>query len=137
MRIGSTLLLLVSSLSAQVEKPTASKPSSNTLELRLRAQAMPLSPQEMLRSMVARDQARRSQPGATVEVIGYDEEAALKLLAITIRDQVRLEFRTMDKEGEKELYAFLHQDPNRPGPAPMVPMLAGAKVFRPEDKWLK
>ena len=87
--------------------------------------------------MVALDQARRSQLGAMVEVIDYDDEAALRLLAMTIRDQVRLEFRAMDEQGQKELYAFMHQDPNRPSPAPMVPMLAGGKVFRAEDKWLK
>jgi len=132
MRIGS-LFLLVSSLSAQDAKPLGPEVAA----LRLKARATALSPKEMLKRIVALDQARRSQPGATVEVIGYDDEAALKLLAVQIRNQVRLEFRNMDKWGHQELYAFMHQDPNRPGPAPMLPMLAGAKVSRPEDKWLK
>ncbi len=87
--------------------------------------------------MVAHDQAQRKQPGATVEVIGYDDEAALRLLAMTIRDQVRLEFRAMDEQGQKELYAFMHQDPSRPSPVLFVPMLAGGKVTKADDKWLR
>ena len=87
--------------------------------------------------MVAQDQARRKQPGATVEVIGYDDEAALKLLSIRAAERARLEFHTMDKRGHQELYAFMHQDPCHPGPVLFVPRLPNGPSSTTEARWLK
>ena len=104
---------------------------------RLQLTKAPLTPQDMLRAMVAQDRAQRHQPGATVEVIGYDDAAALKLLAMQVAGKVRLEFRTTDKLQARELYEFMHQDPSRPSPVLFVSMLAGGPLTRAEDKWLK
>jgi hypothetical protein len=97
---------------------------------------MAMTPQQMLRAMVALERAPAKQPGATVEVIGYDDEAALNLMALRLADQVRLGYRPLESHGHQELYAFMHQDPKHPGPVLLVPVLAGAKVRRAEDKWL-
>lgn len=91
----------------------------------------------MIRAMVAQDQTQRREPGATVEVFGYDDEATLKLLALKVTDKTRLESRNTDKLQARELCDFMHQDPSRPSPLLFVPMLAGGKVTRAEDKWLK
>ena len=87
--------------------------------------------------MVAKHLGQSNQPGATVEVIGYDDDAALKLLAWHVADKTRLEFRNTDKLQHRELYEFMHQDPSHPSPVLFVPMLAGGKAARVEDKWLK
>ena len=87
--------------------------------------------------MVAQDQAQRKQPGATVEVIGYDDEATLKLLALKVADKTRLEFRNTDTLHARELCAFMHQDPSHPSPVLIIPTLAGGPVTRADDKWLK
>ncbi len=87
--------------------------------------------------MVALDQAQRNQPGTTVEVIGYDDEAVLKLMALRAIKQVGLEFKVMDTLPEQELYAFMHQDPSRPSPVLILPRLAGVPVARADDPWLK
>ena len=107
------------------------------LEPRLNLRKSSLTPQEMIRAMVAKDQTQRREPGATVEVIGYDDEAALRLLALHVANKSRLEFRSTDKLQHRELYDFMHQDPSRPSPVLFVPMLAGGKVTRADDKWLK
>lgn len=133
MRIGSTLLLLAASLSGQGARPVA--PEAATPQLKL--QATQLSPQAMLKAMVALDRASRNQSGATVEVIGYDDKAILRLLSLRIQGQVRLEFHPMDKRGHQELYALMHQDPSRPGPPLFVPVMAGGKVSRSDDKWFR
>ena len=91
----------------------------------------------MIRAMVVSEQMQRKQPGAIVEVIGYEEEVALRLIGFKVVEKARLEFRNMDKLQHLELYNFIHQDPSRPSPVLFVPMLAGAKVSRTEDKWLK
>lgn len=110
-------LLLVTCLSGQEVKP----PAPPTAKPRLNLPKRPLTPQEMLRAMVIQDQARRTQPGATVEVIGYDDEAALKLLSLTVAKKVRLEFKNTDKLQHRELYAFMQQDPSRPSPILFIP----------------
>jgi hypothetical protein len=97
----------------------------------------PLSPQAMLRGMLAQERASRAQAGATVEVIGYEDEAVLKLLAIEAAENTRLNFHIMDKHSQRELYAFMHQDPSHPAPVLFVPKLAGGKVSTTDDKWLK
>jgi hypothetical protein len=91
----------------------------------------------MLRAMVAKHQAQSNQPGATVEVIGYDDDAALRLMALKVAEKTRLEFRNTDKLQARELYEFMHQDPSHPSPVLFVPMLAGGKATRAEDKWLR
>lgn len=96
-----------------------------------------MTPQQMLRAMMALEQAHAKQPGATVEVIGYDDEAALNLMALRLVEQVRRDFHPMSSQGNQELYAFMHQDPNRPGPVLLVSVLAGGKVTRAEDRWLR
>jgi hypothetical protein len=91
----------------------------------------------MVQAMVAQDQAQRKQPGATVEVIGYDDEAVLNLLSLNVAQKVRLEFRNTDKLQHRELYEFMRRDPNHPGPVPILPVLAGGPVASTDDKWLK
>jgi len=46
-------------------------------------------------------------------------------------------FCIMDKHSQRELYAFMHQDPSHPAPVLFVPKLAGGKVSTTDDKWLK
>jgi len=87
--------------------------------------------------MVAQDQAHRNLPGATVEVIGYDDEAVLKLLSLKGAEKARLEFRSTDRLQHQELYEFMHRDPSHPSPVLILPTLAGGPVVRAEDKWLK
>ena len=95
------------------------------------------TPQEMVQSMVAQDQARRKEPGATVEVIGYDDEAALELLALKVANTTRLEFRITDKLQHQELREFMQQDPRHPSPVLIIPLLAGGSRVRTDDQWLK
>jgi hypothetical protein len=87
--------------------------------------------------MLAQDQAQRNPAGATVEVIGYDDEAVLKLLSLRAIKQVGLEFTVMDTLAQRGLYAFMHQDPSHPSPGPIIPALAGGPVTRAEDKYLQ
>jgi hypothetical protein len=91
----------------------------------------------MIRVMVAQDQAQRNQPGATVEVIGYDDEATLKRLALDVVDKTRLEFKKTDKLQHRELYEFMRQDPSHPSPVMIMPVLAGGPPTSQENKWLK
>lgn len=126
------ILFGASLLCGQEEKPVP-KPQTQTIRLGTPLQ----TPQEVLRAMVAQDQARRGQPGATVEVIGYDDEIALKLLGPKVADKARLEFRNIDKLQHQELYTFIHQDPSHPSPVLIIPALAGGPKARAEDKWLK
>jgi hypothetical protein len=91
----------------------------------------------MVQAMVAQDQAQRKQPGVTVEVIGYDDEAILRLLAFTVARQVRLEFRATDTLQAKELSTLMRQDPSHPSPVLILPVLAGGPAAGPDDKWLK
>jgi hypothetical protein len=104
-------------------------------KLKLRATA--LSPQAMLRAMLAQERASRAQAGATVEVIGYEDGAVLKLLSFEAAENARLNFHAMDKDSQRELYALMHQDPGHPMPVLFVPRLAGGKSSTSEDKWLK
>lgn len=129
--------LLLASLLLGQEAPPGIKPASTELAQHLRIRAVLMTPQAMLRAMVAMDRAQRDQPGAVVEVLGYDDEKALRLLALAAAQHVRLAFDPMTMEGHRNLYAFMHQDPNRPSAVPPAPMLAGAKVARSEDKWLR
>jgi len=87
--------------------------------------------------MVAKHLGQSNQPGATVEVIGYDDDAALKLLALHVADKTRLEFRNTDKLQHRELYEFMQQDPSRPTPALSLPRLPGGESSRADDKWLR
>lgn len=128
--------LMASLLMGQTVKP-APKSFPAPPGPRLKLPTTQLTPQDTLRAMVAQDQARKAEPGATVEVIGYEEEATLKLIAWHQAEQARLEFRPIDKRGHQELYAFIHQDPSHPSPVLILPALAGGKVARAEDKWLK
>lgn len=109
-----------------IPTPPISTPlaASRPAALRLQSRALThhdLTPHEMLRAMVAQEQRRRGLPGATVEVWGVDEEAALKLLSLRVAAQVRQQFHVMDKRGHQELYTFMHQDPSRPPAASRVP----------------
>ncbi|WLT33206.1 hypothetical protein [Geothrix sp. PMB-07] len=56
-----------------------------------------------------------------MEVIGYDDEAILKLLSLAVAKKVRLEFKATDKRQHRELYAFMQQDPSRPSPVLSIP----------------
>jgi len=103
----------------------------------LRLRAAPLPPQAMLRVMVAQERASRAQAGATVEVIGYEEEAVLKLLAIHVAEQTRLNFRAMDKQSQRELYALMHQDPSRPAPVLFIPKAIGGPSSKADAEWFK
>lgn len=85
-----------------------------------------MMPKEMLLAMVAVDRVERGVPGAVVEVIGRDEEAALRLIAVKAVDHVLREYRPIDGRGHQALYAFMNQDPRRPAQGVSVPMLAGA-----------
>jgi hypothetical protein len=91
----------------------------------------------MIRVLMAQEQAQRTQPGATVEVVGYDDDTTLKLLALRVSDKTRLEFRNIDKLQHRELYEFMHQDPNRPSPVLIMPVSAGRPGDRAGDKWLR
>jgi hypothetical protein len=95
------------------------------------------TPLEMIQAMVAQEAAQRRQPGATVEVIGYDDDAILNLLSLYVAQEVRLGFRNTDKLQQRELYDFMRQDPSHPSPVMILPALAGGPVARAEDKWLK
>ncbi|HEY3270554.1 MAG TPA: hypothetical protein VGJ89_05005 [Geothrix sp.] len=81
-------LLATSLLVGQAEKP-APKTSHALPGPSLKLRVVPLSPQAMLRAMLAQEQASRTQAGATVEVIGYEDEAALKLLALDVAEHTR------------------------------------------------
>lgn len=129
-------VLMSSLLAGQNARPVFNQsPEPPAPRLKLRRSS--LTPQQMIRAMVAQDQARRKRPGATVEVIGYDDEAALKRLSMKVKEKVRLEFRNTDTLHARELYAFMHQDPSHPNPVLISPVLAGGPVARAEDKWLK
>lgn len=123
MRILS-FLLLASWLPAQ--EPTGELgPKVVPLPRRLKLQAAPRSPQEMMSTLLALDQARWKQPGATVEVIGYDDEVVLRLLSLSVAEKVRLEYRATDKMQHRELRAFMQQDPSKPSPILFVPRPPG------------
>lgn len=66
--------------------------------------------------LVDQELARRNEPGATLEVIGYDDAAALKLLSSKVALKVRLAFKATDTHQHRELYAFMRQDPSHPKP---------------------
>ena len=59
---------------------------------KLKLRAAPLSPQAMLRAMLAQERASRDQAGATVEVIGYEDGVVLKLLSLEAAENTRLNF---------------------------------------------
>ena len=99
--------------------------------------AASLSPQAMLRAKLAQERASRVQAGATVEVIGYEEEPALKLFALEATEHTRTNFHIMDKHGQRELYAFMHQDPSHPVPVMFIPKVAGGPSAEANADWLK
>ncbi len=128
--------VLISTLLAGQEAGPVGNPSPPAP--RLKVQKPSLTPQAMLRAMLAREQAQRNQPGATVAVIGYDDEAALRLLAFTAARKVGLEYKPFtDSLHAKELGAFMQQDPSHPSPVLILPVLAGGPSARAEDKWLR
>jgi hypothetical protein len=135
MRACSALFVTVL-LVGQEDKPLP-KPVETGPAQKLKLRATPLSPQAMLRAMVAQDRASRIQAGATVEVVGYEDEAALKLLSIDAAEHTRLNFHIMDKQSHRELYAFMHQDPSHPAPVLFVPKVAGAPSTKADAEWLK
>src|SRR5664279_2050184 len=135
MRACSALFVAV--LLMGQEDKAAPKMSLGVPAPKLNLRAAPLSPQAMLRAMLAQERASRDQTGATVEVIGYEEGAVLKLLSIDAAEHTRLNFHIMDKHSQRELYAFMQQDPSHPAPVLFVPRLAGGKVPTADDKWLK
>jgi len=110
-------------------------PAPSAVRLKLRKSYR--TPLEMIQAMMAQEAAQRRQPGATVEVIGYDDEAVLNLLSLNVAQKVRLEFRNTDKLQQRELYAFMRQDPSHPSPVLILPALAGGPVARADNKWLK
>jgi hypothetical protein len=91
----------------------------------------------MLRAMVAQERASRAQAGATVEVLGYEDEAVLKLLSIDAAQHTRLNFHVMDKQSQRELYVLMHQDPSHPAPVLLMPKVAGVPSIRANAEWLK
>ncbi len=113
------------------------QPSPAPSAVRLRLGKSYQTPLEMVQAMLAQDQAQRREPGATVEVIGYDDEAALSLLSLNVAETVRLTFRNTDKLQHRELYEFMHQDPSHPNPVLISPVLAGGPLARAEDKCLR
>jgi hypothetical protein len=115
----STLLLLACSAGQAVPAATVHPGPQPVLKLKLPRQAH--TPQETMRMLVDQELARRNEPGATVEVIGTNEETALKLLSVKVRDQARLAFRVTDKLQHRELYAFMQQDPSHPKPVMFIP----------------
>jgi hypothetical protein len=112
-------------------------PSPAPSAVRLKLRKSYRTPLEMIQAMVAQEAVQRRQPGTTVEVIGYDDEAILNLLSQNVAQKVRLEFRNTDKMQHQELYEFMRQDPSHPGPVLILPALAGGPVARAADKWLK
>jgi hypothetical protein len=120
----------------QEDKP-APKLSMGVPVPKLKLRAAPLSPQAMLQAMLAQERASRDQAGATVEVIGYEDGAVLKLLSLEAAEHTRLNFHIMDKLGQRELYAFMSQDPSRPKPVLFVSRLPSGRSATAEDKWLK
>ena len=112
-------------------------PSSAPSAVRLRLRKSYQTPLEMVQAMVAEEAAQRRQPGATVEVLGYDDEAILNLLSMDVAQKVRLEFRNTDKRQHRELYEFMRQDPSHPGPVLILPVLAGGPRARTDGQWLK
>jgi hypothetical protein len=103
----------------------------------LKLRATSLSPQAMLRAMLAQERASRTQAGATVEVIGYEEEPALKLLSFDAAEHTRLNFHIMDTQAQRELYGFMHQDPSHPAPVMFIPKVAGGLPAKTNAEWLK
>ncbi len=126
------VLLLAASLAGQSPRPL---PIPMPLEQSRALQAAFLPLREQLREMLPQDSAQRTTPGAMVEVIGTDETAALKLLSFRVLEQVWREFHPMDTQGQRELYAFMHQDPSHPASVLPIPLLAGAPVASPGDAW--
>ena len=126
------VLLLAASLAGQSPRPL---PIPMPLEQSRALQAEFLPLREQLREMLPQDSAQRTTPGATVEVIGTDETAALKLLSFRVLEQVRREFHPMDTHGQRELYAFMHQDPSHPAPTFFIPPMAGAPITASSDAW--
>jgi hypothetical protein len=135
MRVCSALFVAVL-LSGQEAQP-APNPPPTVLGPKLKLRAAPLSPQAMLRAMLAQERASQAQAGATVEVIGYEDEAALKLVAINVAEHTRLIFHPMDTQSQRELYAFMHQDPSHPTPVLFVPKVAGGPSATPNAEWLR
>jgi hypothetical protein len=120
----------------QEDKP-APKLSLGVPTPELKLQAAQLSPQAMLRAMLAQERTNLAQAGATVEVIGYEDEAAMKLLSIHAVEQVRLNFHIMDKQSQRELYALMHQDPSHPALVLFVLKVAGGPSAKADAEWLK
>lgn len=112
-------------------------PSSAPSAVRLRLRNSYQTPLEMVQALMAQEAAQRGQPGATVEVIGYDDETVLNQLSLDVAQKVRLEFRNTDKLQHRELYEFMHQDPSHPSPVLIFPALAGGPAARADDRWLK
>lgn len=137
MRLWLLLLLAVDLAGQPLKAVPASRPSPipTPREQSRALHAAFLSFREQLKTMLPQDPARRTTPGATVEVIGTDETTALRLLSLRVLEQVRHEFHPMDTQGQHELYVFMHQDPSHPAPVLFIPPLAGAPIASPGDAW--
>jgi hypothetical protein len=113
------------------------QPSPAPSAVRLRLGKSYQTPLEMVQAMLAQEAAQGRPPGATVEVIGYDDETVLNLLSLDVAQKVRLEFRNTDKLQHRELYEFMRQDPSHPSPVLIFPALAGGPAARADDRWLR
>ena len=100
--------------------PACAGPTSSSIRIHPQ-----LSPREMIRAMVALEQTQRNIASATVEVIGYDDQAVLKLISLSVAQKARLEFHPMNKLQQVELYHFMHQNVSNPTPFLFVPKLPG------------
>ena len=65
----------------------------------------------------------------------YDDEVVLKMLALTVAKKVHLEFKRTDTFQHQELRALMQQDPSRPSPVLIIPLLAGGPLPGADDKW--
>jgi hypothetical protein len=121
---SAAALLLVTELYGQANAPLPPLDPGPRLPIRV-IRGAACGPQELIRTMLAAERTRRGLPGATVEVIGYDEEATLKLLSLKVAAMVQFEFRPMDKLQHQELRALMQQDPSKPVHVLFVPRLPG------------
>ncbi len=128
--------VLMGSLLLGQDATPMQQPSPAPSAVRLRLGKSYRTPLEMVQAMLAQE-AAQGQPGATVEVLGYDDETVLNLLSLNVAQKVRLEFRNTDKLQHRELYEFMRQDPSHPSPVLVLPALAGGSVAGADDKWLK
>ncbi len=113
--------LLVLACSVGPAAPSADMHPEPRPALKLKLPRKARTPQEAMRILVDQELARRNEPGATVEVIGYDNEAALKLMSLKVAEKARLSFKNTDKLQHRELYALMQQDPSHPRPVLFIP----------------